>query len=264
MISNLKSLILLIVVFFSFPQLVSAFSYSFSSTGVLQEAGDLSESTSPYWWVNSGAYMKIDGATGSTAKGSLDNTNPWRVLYSAANPTDTDNGYHPQNIFRLVTKDASFQNLRQEAYFKITKDNLSSSSNRNASNGLLLFNRYQNGQNLYYTGVRVDGSAVIKKKKGGTYTTLVQKHGVFPGTYDTSKKDSLLPKDVWIGLRSEVRDNADGSVNVKLYMDKGQTGRWTLIAEATDKSDTIKGAGSGGIRTDFMDVSFDDFKLDKI
>ena len=37
---------------------------------------------------------------------------------------------------------------------------------------MLLFNRYQDGQTLYYGGVRVDGAAVIKKKLAGVYTTL--------------------------------------------------------------------------------------------
>jgi hypothetical protein len=260
-----KTIVLLAAGAFLLPQLASAnLTYSFSSPGVLQETGGLTESSSPYWWVNSGAYMKIDGAYGSTVKGALDANNKWRTLYAAANPTDTDNGYHPQNIFRLVTKDKSYKNLRQEAYFKITRDNLSSSSNRNASNGLLLFNRYQDGMNLYYTGIRVDGSAIIKKKKGGTYTTLAQKHGVFPGTYSSSQRNNLLPKDTWIGLRSEVKDNADGSVNIKVFMDKGKTGSWTLVAEANDTSNVVSGAGSGGIRTDFMDVTFDDFKLSNI
>jgi hypothetical protein len=263
-----KSIALLAAGVFLLPQLANVasanFSYPFSSTGVLQETGSKKDSSSPGWWVNSGAYMKVGGSYGSTIKGSLESTNRWRVLYNKANPTDTDNGYHPQNIFRLVTKDASYKNLRQEAYFKITRDNLSKSSNRNQSNGLLLFNRYQDGFNLYYTGIRVDGSAVIKKKKGGTYTTLSQKYGIFPGTYSTSNKVSLLPKNEWIGLKSEIKDNADGSVNIKVYMDRGKTGVWKLIAETTDKSDVIVGSGSGGIRTDFMDVTFDDFKLSKI
>lgn len=260
-----KTIILLIAGVFLLPQLASAnMTYNFSSTGVLQETGSMTESSSPYWWVNSGAYMKIDGTYGDTVKGSLDANNKWRLLYASTNPTDTDNGYHPQNIFRLVTKDMSYKNLKQESYFKITRDNLSTSSNRNASNGLLLFNRYQDGMNLYYTGIRVDGSAVIKKKKNGTYTTLAQKYGIFPGNYNTTDRTSLLPKDTWIGLRSEIKNNADGSVSIKLYMDKGKTGKWMLIDEATDKSDVITGAGSGGIRTDFMDVSFDDFKLSNI
>ena len=121
--------------------------------------------------------------------------------------------------------------------------------------------RYKNnGQTLYYTGIRVDGSAVIKKKLNGTYTTLAQKP-VYSGTWSKSSNPNLIPKNTWIGLRSETINNSDGSVSIKLYMDQGKTGQWKLVAEAKDTSPgTLKDVGFGGIRTDFMDVEFDNFR----
>lgn len=188
----------------------------------------------------------------------------WRLAYARSNPIDTDNGYHPQNIFRLVLR-SKWQNYTQQAYFRVDRHNASASPNRAASNGLLLFNRYQDGDNLYYAGVRVDGNAVIKKKKGGTYYTLASKK-ILPGTYDLTSTPTLIPKDMWIGLRSVVTNGVDGSVFLKLYTDIGKTGQWTLTAEAIDDGKSYGGAaivseGYGGIRTDFMDVSFNDYRM---
>lgn len=242
----------------------SPFHYAFSVDGRLSEAGNMDESTSPYWWINSGGYMYLKDGIGKTIQGSLPSLDKWRLAFAKANPEDTDNGYHPQNIFRMPTR-SKWQNFRQEAYFKVVKDNLSASPNRAASNGLLLFNRYQDGNSLYYTGVRVDGAAVIKKKINGTYYTLSYKP-FFPGAkYNRDTNPNLIPKNTWIGVRSELKNNANGSVNIKLYVDNGKTGNWVLAAEATDDGRSFGGgaitaSGYAGIRTDFMDVEFDDFR----
>lgn len=245
----------------------SPYFYNFNSAGTLIESGSDITSSSAYWWLNSGAKMIIKDGHGMTVQGELLATDPWRVLYNKNNPTDTDNGYHPQNIFRLLTR-SKWQNMRQEAFFKINKDNLSSSSNRNASNGLLFFNRYLNSQSLYYTGVRVDGSAVIKKKLNGTYYTLAQVKGIYPGTYDRNSSPDLLPKNKWIGLRSEVTNESGGKVRIKLYLDKGWTGSWQLVAEAVDDGakygKAITDSGYAGVRTDFVDAEFENYRLQNI
>lgn len=199
-------------------------------------------------------------------QGSLPAGSKWQRTYAASNPLDTDNGFHPQNILRLVTR-SKWQDFRQEAYFRITRDQLSRSPNREGHNGLLLFNRYQDGQNLYYTGVRVDGNAVIKKKINGRYYTMAFRK-IYPGTYNRSSNPNLLPKDTWIGLRSEVVNNSNGTATIKLYVDNGRTGKWTLAAEAVDNgksySEVIRAPGYGGIRTDFMDIEFDDYRMTNI
>jgi hypothetical protein len=248
--------------------IASPYLYNFNSTGTVEETGSSNDSSSPYWWVNSGGALKINGTRGSTIKGSLSNLDPWKIIYSANNPEDTDNGSHPQNIFRLITR-SKWQDERQEAYFVIGKYNLSSSSNRNQSNGILLFNRYQDAFNLYYTGVRVDGSAIIKKKINGIYYTMAEVKNVFPGNYNHDTEPNLLTLNKWIGLRSEVTNQLDGTVKIKLYIDKGWTGIWQLVAEATDDGKqyggaAIKNAGFGGIRTDFMDAEFENFRLREI
>ncbi len=245
-------------------QPTSPFLYDFSQVEVIQESYPADASTNPYWWLNSGAYMMSDQGRGHTVQGELAATDPWRILYSQNNPQDTDNGYHPQNIFRMPTRSA-WANARQILYFVITRNEFSTSPYRNESNGLLLFNRLQDNFNLYYTGIRVDGAAVIKKKIGGTYYTLAYTRGVYPGVYNRDTNPNLLPLNKWIGLRSEVVNLPDGSVSIKLYLDKGWTGIWTLVAEATDRGGAVGAPftqpGYGGIRTDFMDVLFDNFRF---
>ena len=264
--------ILIALAIFSFlpgtVQVISAtFQYFFNSTGTLQEASSPEKSTSPYWWLNSGAYLYLNNGTGKTVHGELPMLNKWRLMYALSNPTDTDGGYHPQNGFRLITL-SKWQDAREEAYFRITKTNASPSTNRNASNGLLLFHRYENGNNLYYTGLRVDGSVVVKKKKNGAYYTLGYKK-IYPGVYDRVKNPNLLPQGTWIGIRSEVKTQSDGTVVIRVFTDHGRTGTWNLTLETTDNGQSYGGSalvaqGHAGIRTDFMDVEFDDYVVQNI
>lgn len=256
-----------------FPQLAAVvtvgnpFSYNFSVDGTLHEVGSSGESSSPYWWLNSGAKLVLKDKVGQTVQGSLSVVDPWRLKYAIANPTDTDNGTHPQNIFRLVTKNTA-GNARVEAQFKIERDNFSSSPNRNATNGLLLMSRYVDGNTLYYAGIRVDGYAVLKKKYRGTYYTMATK-SVFPGSYSAAGNVNLLPHNEWIGLRSESVANSDGSVTLRLLMQRSG-GAWQKLLEAKDdgkafgNTPPIKDTARAGIRTDFMDVTFDSFKVEAL
>ncbi len=252
----------------SLPSDASApFVENFDTTYTVKEVGNMAKSASPGWWLSSGAYFYSAHGIGSTISGSLFAIDPWRVAYSISNPLDTDNGYHPQNIFRLVLNRGKWQNFQQEAYFQITKNNLSDSSNRNASNGLLLFNRYQDAFNLYYTGIRVDGAAVIKKKINGTYHTLAYKSFYSDTTpYNRDTNANLIPNQKWIGLKSEIKTNPDNTVSIKFFIDKDKTGNWILAAEAKDDDKSYGGPvilneGYVGIRTDFMDVEIDDYKV---
>lgn len=227
------------------------------------ETGSMSDSSSPYWWVNSGALLIIADGVGKTYAGAMPSSDQWNILYRASSSSDTDNGTHPQNLFRLVSR-SIWNNVRVESDYKINHDNFSSSPNRNQSNGLLLMSRYQDaGQTLYYAGIRVDGHAVLKKKYKGTYTTLAEKT-VFPGTYSIASNVNLLPHNSWVTLRSETVTNSDGSVTVRLFMKKAGETAFTKLLEAKDTSSPITGDGYIGIRTDFMDVEFDNVRATKI
>ncbi|MBI2098170.1 MAG: hypothetical protein HYT49_00705 [Candidatus Wildermuthbacteria bacterium] len=247
----------------------SYFQYSFSVDGTLDEAGSMGESWSPYWWLNSGGQFFLKDGVGKTAQGELPDLSKWRLYYASANPIDTDNGYHPQNIFRLVSR-STWQNFEQQVRFRITRINMSESPERDGWSGVLLFNRYVNGDNLYYAGIREDGYSVIKKKKNGVYYTLASErvYGA-DAPYDRDTNPNLIPGKKWIGLRSVVQNGLNGSVDITLYVDKNNTGVWEVAAQVTDDGKSYGGSaitseGYVGVRTDFMDVEFDDYKVRKL
>ena len=242
----------------------NVFTDTFSTNSTLEEMGTPAESPSADWWLSSGAQFIVENGVGKTIQGSLASTDSWFKEYLIYNPVDTDGGTHPQNIFRLVTK-SQWQNFRQQAYFEINQYNLSNSPERYDPNGLFFFNRYIDQNNLYYTGIRVDGTAVVKKKINGNYYTLSQTK-IFPGTYNRLTNPNLLPVGSWIGLRSEVTTNSDGTVNVKVYVDKNNDGNWTLVINAKDDGSSYGGkaitsTGFAGIRTDFMDAQMDNYQI---
>jgi hypothetical protein len=226
-----------------------------SSSGILQEAGNMAESSRPEFWLNSGGEFFFGGGFGHTIEGDLPSDNPWHQAYAQSNPTDTDDGTHPQNLFRLVTRQ-TFLDVDQDLSFTIQRVNLSGSPNRNQSNGVLLFQHYQDGDNLYYAGVRVDGAAVIKKKLRGTYFTLAIQP-IFPGSYDRSANPNLIPEGSTVALHTETHSNSDGSVDVSLSVD----GSLALqVRDTGTGGPPIANGGFGGIRTDFMDVDFENYQ----
>ncbi len=244
-----------------------SFKEHFLGDFVLEETGDMAKSADAHWWVNSGAYLYSNGGVAKTIFGALEKGEKWQKRYYNYNSSETDRGIHPQNIFRLINK-AKWRNIQQESYYRVSRYILSEAKERSASNGILLFNRYQDGDNLYYTGIRVDGYAVIKKKTGGKYFTMAYEP-VYPGKYDRKKNPNLLPIGAWIGVRSEVTTELDGSVLIKVFLDRDRSGNWELVAEAIDDGKTYGGAaildaGHAGIRTDFMDVEFDDYRIEEI
>jgi hypothetical protein len=238
---------------------------SFDRSEEITETTAAENSSSSLWWLSSGGGLTIaDGVAGTwsgdAAPGYL------RSRYGQRNPVDTDGGLRPQNLFRLLTRKTWSGTVREQAYFRVRKYHLSDSPSRSGANGLLLFSRYLDQYNLYYAGVRVDGHAIVKKKSGGAYYTLSEAP-VIKGAYDRTKNPTLLSENVRMGLRSITRDNPDGSVTISLYMDQTGSGEWSLVATGIDAGvggPPIRTAGRVGIRTDFMDVEFDDFLVAKV
>lgn len=245
----------------------SPFLYTFNTSGVLQEASSMDNSSSPYFWLNSGGTLEINNNTGSTFTGTAVKNDFWTSLYNTTSSVDTEGGEHPQNLFRLLTR-SKWLNTRHQTHFLILNDNLADSPNRNGSNGLLHMVRYLDSDTLYYAGVRVDGTAVIKKKYKGTYYTMSQK-AVFPGTYEGSQDDkNLLPHRAWLGLRTEVTNISNG-VQIDLYVQKPGSSSWQKVLSATDTgqyggTSPITSAGYAGVRTDFMDVRFENYRIENI
>lgn len=246
---------------------MSPFLYEFRVDGTLEESGASDESTSPYWWLDSGGRLVLEDGRGKTLSGSLPALDRWRVRYALSSAGDTANGAQPQNLFRLLTR-SDWENVRAEMSFRIRADNFLDSPNRNESNGLFLMSRYEDGDNLYYAGIRVDGTAVIKKKYKGAYYTLAQEK-VFDGNYSRGAQVNLLPHDEWITLRSETETISEMAVTIKLFLKREDADDWQLLISATDRGDNdstppISGAHPLGIRTDFMEVEFDDFRAENI
>jgi hypothetical protein len=240
------------------PHFASGFGGEFS----LEETDAMEKSASPDWWVNSGGWFLERGGVGSTWLGEAPQGSRWREAYRVSNPGDTDGGAHPQNLFRLITR-TEWRSPTQQVYFRIADDHFSASPNRGRSNGVLLFSRYRDADDLYYAGLRVDGSAVIKKKSGGTYTTLAEAPW-FPGTYDRASSPNLIPHQTWIGLRTVMQVEGN-TVTILLYVDPDRSGFWVPVLQAEDSADSPPPAhpGYGGIRTDFMDVEFDDYRVEE-
>ncbi|MCK5061426.1 hypothetical protein KAR28_02660 [Candidatus Parcubacteria bacterium] len=246
----------------------SDFSDSFDADLILEETRKMNDSEGLYWWVNSGAYFIQENGVGKTLQGELRQDSEWQIKYKDHNVNETDDGFHPQNIFRLVTR-SKWLDYTQEVEYKINKYHLSKDEHRSASNGLLLFNRYQDGDNLYYTGIRVDGAAVIKKKYKGEYYTMDYKTIIVDSKYDRETNPNLLPIEEWVSVRSEVKNINDKRVEIKLYVKLPNDVDWNLVLEAIDDGQAFGGAaitseGFAGVRTDFMDVEFDNFKIIKL
>lgn len=248
----------------------ATYSEDFSSNYKVKEVGHINETKNSNWWLGSGAYFYSQDGLGSTLTGAISSWDYFRLAYLKSNPTDTDKGYYPQNIFRLVNITKKWKNIKSQIYFNIESDNLSESQNRNQSNGILLMTRYKDANNLYYAGLRVDGTFIIKKKKEGDYYTLAQKkiEGILE-KYDRKNNPNLLPHKKWLGIKVEVLDLIDGETRITLFADMEKTGNFIKVLEVVDDGvkfggETLSEPGYVGIRTDFMDVYFDNFKIEEI
>lgn len=103
------------------------------------------------------------------------------------------------------------------------------------TNGLHIFARYQTENDLYVASLRFDGLVTIKKKHCGNYTTLASK---------TYGKPVLK---TWYTLQfSTIGTTLTFKIDGQVVL--------------TAKDDTFSW-GTTGIRTDYADVYFDDWKL---
>ncbi|HYX36004.1 MAG TPA: hypothetical protein VE954_23120 [Oligoflexus sp.] len=101
--------------------------------------------------------------------------------------------------------------------------------------GLHLFTRYRTENDLYVASLRQDGLATIKKKHCGTYTTLAE------------KKINGLAGNTWY----KVQFAAIGRQLTLSLDDK----------ELLKANDATFSWGTSGIRTDYVDVYLDDWKV---
>lgn len=236
---------------------------NFLESGIIVEKISPKNSDQKCWWLDSGGTFMVENGVGKTIQNNLSDNHYWRIEYNKTNPIDTNNGYRPQNIFRLINQ-GRWKNIDQSIFFKINLYDLSQSPNRNPSNGVLLMSHYIDSNNLYYAGIRVDGSVVIKKKYAGIYTTLAIEPFTTSTKYDRYSNPILIPLNKWIGERFVSTNYKDGSVNLKLYIKMNEEENWQLILETNDSSELsgtkpFDTTGNIGIRSDFMDIEFKNF-----
>lgn len=228
----------------------------------LEEAPSGSESMDQCFWVDSGALFFVKNKIGSTIVGEIDKESRWKSLYKLSAGEYTDKGTHPQNIFRLINK-KNVQDVREELLAYIENYHLSTSSNRDKSNGIFLLARYHDSQNLYLGGIRVDGNAVIKKKSNGVYQTLGIVSYDNRHAYDRTSNPNILPVHTWIGIAVEVKNQKDHStlIDLDLSFDQGTT--WNRVLSVVDRvpEPQLYNAAATGIRSDFMDLYFKNYKV---
>lgn len=212
------------------------FDYTFDSPAVVSQSSTLDRSASPYFWVKSGSSLAIANGVAKTPTSSNYNELFMRTLW---------------------------QDISESVYTKILSEHLARYANRNPWNGILQYVRYQNDSNYYYAGVRDDGNAVIAKKLNGTYKVIASSK-FFPGTYSKDTHPTLLPQNTWIGLRTNVTTGVNGAAIITLFVDEGRTGNWTKAVSVTDTDNPITAKGLLGIRTDYMNVLYDDFDVDPV
>ena len=246
---------------------IHGFIETFEANKTVYEAPSELQSSSEMWWVNSGAFMQSINGIGGTIQGDLAADSLWREKYVTNKAERTANGFRPQNIFRLLTRDHA-TNSSGELEFKITLTDSTDSKERAGSNGVLLFGRYMDSDNLYYAGLRVDGDLVIKKKTEGEYYTLSQKN-VYQGEYNKDLNPNLIPENEWMKIKADFVNLDDYTVMITLYFDSSADGIYDDRIVAVDDGHTYGGSaftdeGHFGIRTDFMDVQFENFVLKTI
>ncbi|MHB8660434.1 MAG: LamG-like jellyroll fold domain-containing protein [Minisyncoccota bacterium] len=216
----------------SFPLL-----YTFNSAGTLYEASPMTNSTSPYLWLNSGTSMIIANGVGETGSS--------------------------QGSFRLFMRD-TVQNPSAQIYVDRVADNLSNTANIHGYNGESVIARYEDANNYYYAGIRTDGAVVIKKKTNGVYQTLASKQ-IFPGTYNATTNPDLIPLGQWIGLKLVVATASSGEPVLSLYTDIGRTGAWHLALSVVDDpakfGSAVTGSGLVGVQSDYANAQFSNFLI---
>jgi hypothetical protein len=116
--------------------------------------------------------------------------------------------------------------------------------------GVHIWMRYQDEEQLYYASVdRRDGEVVIKKKCAGGSTN--------GGTYYTlgSARGHAIPFGTWQEVAAGVHDNPDGSVTLRLWREGQQ------LLEVTDRGTgcaPLTGTGAVGVRGDNANFRIDD------
>ena len=155
-------------------------------------------------------------------------------------------------VFRVITRRADFTNVTVSFELRVLKLVSTKRTPATAYDGVHVFLRYQNPQQLYAVSVyRRDGIIGVKQKNpggpanGGTYSTLAQT------PYE-------IPLRVWVPIRVTIVTLVSGSVRINLDIN----GHQELIATVPpSRIAPILAAGRVGLRGDNCEFFFRDFTV---
>lgn len=218
------------------------------------------------WEVSSGSLFGKDGTF-------------WTGKPDSCAPDKNSRRCTNSDVFRINTKRSFSSNTRVSFAIKQNKEIHSRSCERQGScwHGTHIWLRYQNQYNLYYASInRADGRMVIKRKvpcgndNRGTYFNI------------SPYKKFDFKTGEWHRYSVTVASDGDGSVVVRIFddqgnpqapiltgVDKGGTNpNWSPRCNVPGKYDSakylpIRAAGPVGIRGDYANFSFKDFKVTK-
>ena len=192
----------------------------------------------PIWDLTSGSLFARGGAA-------------WSGVPDDRAPNATSSNGTDSAILRAVTKRHDFTDVSVSLLLRNDGFTTTPSTPATAWDGQHIFLRYVDDTELYSASVdRRDGTTAIKKKvtggttNGGTYYTLAT--GIHPFT-----------AGVFHSVTATIRDNADGSVTIRLLCDG------MLVASATDSGTggPVIRSGGVGLRGDNSEFTFDDFAV---
>jgi hypothetical protein len=195
--------------------------------------------TSPTWIVSSGSLFSYDG-TG------------WTGIPDSVAPNDNSSNSTDSAVFRAITRRADFTNVTVSFELRVLKLVSTKRTPATAYDGVHVFLRYQNPQELYAVSVyRRDGIVGVKEKtpggpsNGGTYSTLAQM------PYE-------IPLRVWVPIHVTIVTLVSGSVRINLDINGHQELTTTV---PPSRSAPILGAGRVGLRGDNCEFFFRDFTV---
>jgi hypothetical protein len=204
--------------------------------------------TNEYAFYNASDPASRISSTWTVDSGSLfiDNNAAWTGVPDAADPNAASSNGTDSAVFRARTKRGDFGDVAV-SFTLINQGFVATPSTpAQAWDGVQLALRYTSENSYYeFSFNRRDGTAVIKKKLGATFTTL-------------ASASYAAPINSPQALRGSARSNSDGSVTLILSVGGNPL---ISVADAGAGGAPILGTGAIGFRGDNTNFRFDDLAV---
>lgn len=181
------------------------------------------------WTVTSGSLFARDGAG-------------WTGVPDGGSPGPASANATGSAVFRAVSREHTFADVVVTTRVRVDRLVQTARTPARDWDGVHLFLRYRDANNLYTVDAhRRDGALTVKRKRGGDYEIL-------------GEVDHPVPRGRWVDVHASARTTADG-VRIALRIDR------VPVLTVTDTSgEAISGAGRVGIRGDNCEFSFRDYR----